>query len=97
MNHKVLFLSLWFLPQVGGMEMSSYEVVSILRSLGNEVEVVTADHLEAKDFDAKQEFQIVRGKGIYLKNLANRNKVVRAITYVRYYLKYYSIVKKTIT
>lgn len=93
---KVLFLAMWFLPQVGGMEMSSYEIVNVLKNSGYDIQVVTADHIESKEFDAKQDFVIRRAKGVFLKNLAERNKIKRVLNYFNYYFKYYKQVKKAI-
>lgn len=93
---KILFLALWFLPQIGGMEMSSYEVVKILRQLGHTVQVVTADHPEAAAFDAQQSFGICRAKGVLLKNLGLGNPARRAVYYLRYYHAYYRLVKTAI-
>ncbi len=93
---RILFLAMWFLPQVGGMEMSSYEIVSVLKNNGYNIQIVTADHPEAKDFDFSQDFVIRRAKGVFLKNLAEENKIKRVLNYFNYYFKYYKQVKKAI-
>lgn len=95
MHKKVLILSLWFLPQVGGMEFSIYEIVNTIKDLGNEIVVVTADHEDADRFDSMQNFSITRVKNVFLKNLRKRkSRMVRMWYYLTYYLKIFIKVKQ---
>ncbi len=96
MSKKILFLAMWFLPRVGGMEMSSYEIVNILRDNGNDVVVITADHENALEFDSKQSFVIERAKGVFLQNLAFSNNLRRIYNYFSYYRKFYKKVSSVL-
>lgn len=93
---KILFLAIWFLPRVGGMEVSSSEIVKIIKSIDADIQVVTSDHDEAEQFDKIQNFVIRRAKGMFLQNLAEKNKMKRLYNYFVYYKKYYSEVNRAI-
>jgi hypothetical protein len=95
---KILFISLWFYPQIGGMEVSNFDLVL---GFGKtyQVTVITADHIDKNKFDPYQSFEINRCKGFYLNKLDKKNIknfIMRYFYYIFYYLKFYFLVKKNI-
>ncbi len=95
-NKKILFLAMWFLPRIGGMEMSSNEIVKMIQSMHADVWVITTDYETAQQYDKAQSFVIRRAKGTFLQNLASKNKIKRIYYYCNYYHKYFLEVKKAI-